>query len=61
MASPSISMANSAHIILSMASSDRITWTNLYNLTNYVGTIHYIDSNASNVNDRYYRAETVVP
>ena len=42
-------------------SSNLVTWSNLYDLTNYVGTIHYIDSGASNLNHRYYHAETVVP
>ncbi len=38
------------------ASSDLVNWTSLYDLTNYVGTLHYIDPNATNLPFRYYRA-----
>ena len=49
-----------AHYSLDVSSS-LLAWSNLYNLTNYVGTIHYIDSSASNTDHHYYRAETIVP
>lgn len=37
------------------ASSNLVNWTALFNLTNSVGTLHFIDTNASNFNSRYYR------
>jgi len=35
-------------------SSNLADWTNVYSRTNYVGTIHYIDSNAINLPRRFY-------
>jgi hypothetical protein len=37
------------------ASANFLTWTPLYTLTNYVGTLHYIDSGVTNFNRRFYR------
>jgi Concanavalin A-like lectin/glucanases superfamily/Divergent InlB B-repeat domain/Fn3 associated/Immunoglobulin domain len=38
------------------ASTDLVTWTPLFNLTNDVGTLHYIDTNAETLSLRFYRA-----
>jgi hypothetical protein len=43
------------------ASGDLVNWTNLYNLTNSVGLLHYVDSSATNLPFRYYRAQIIVP
>jgi hypothetical protein len=36
-------------------STNLSNWTALYNLTNSVGTLHYIDTNAGNLSSRFYR------
>ncbi len=43
------------------ASRDLVNWTNLYNVTNYTGLLHYVDSTATNLPFRYYRGQLVVP
>jgi hypothetical protein len=37
-------------------STDLINWTPLFNLTNSVGTLHFVDTNAEHLNFRFYRA-----
>jgi hypothetical protein len=36
--------------------TDLVNWTPLFNLTNDVGTLHYIDYSASNQNKKFYRS-----
>lgn len=41
------------------ASSNLMNWTPLFTVTNWVGTLHYTDTNAGNFSNRFYRFEVI--